>query len=683
MPDRDPLNVVGQTIADKYLIERLVGEGGFAVVYRAEHTIWKRPVAIKFFNALAGSPVEQRAELEQAFINEGALLSELSTHTAHIVQARDVGSYTTAAGQWMPFIVLEWLEGASLDELLAQESRAGVAPWTLPQVVQLLGPIAQALEIAHQRGIAHRDIKPGNIFILGSGARTGSATVKLLDFGVAKMMTENTQMKAALAKTGSSISSFTPLYGAPEQFTRSYGATGPWTDVFALALVIVEMLLGRPALEGDDAIQLAFAAGDPRRRPTPRQLGVLVPDQVEQVFAKALAPSPADRYKTAGEFWSALESTLQLGLEQTSYAPAVAAPAYLPSPRSRANITGRPAVLSSRSPGASGAGVWLLSGGILVAGGLVTAFLLLRPSGSALPPESRALPGSVAAAPAAVPSPAASITDAAADPRCPEDMIEIAGGKFFMGSDHKDASSIEQPVHPVTLSGYCIDKTEVKTSDYLACVDRGDCRPAARDAHWPGISAREQKTYGKLCEQLGELSGNHPVACVTWHMASIYCRAQGKRLPSEAEWEYAARGPDVRIYPWGDEPPTSRHLNACGSECAAWAKREGLAVDALHRGDDGYATTAPVASFSAGNSRFGPADMTGNVSEWVNDWFNDYEKAPQSDPLGPENGQKRVIRGSAWNGGDTSALRASFRSALDPAAKSPMVGFRCAKAVDL
>ena len=93
--------------------------------------------------------------------------------------------------------------------------------------------------------------------------------MKVLDFGVAKMMSDNTQLKAAMAKTGMNITSFTPQYGAPEQFSRSYGATGPWTDVYALALVAVEMLTGKPALDGDDIVQLAFATGNPnaaRRR---------------------------------------------------------------------------------------------------------------------------------------------------------------------------------------------------------------------------------------------------------------------------------------------------------------------------------------------------------------------------------------------------------------------------------
>src|SRR3954468_10646308 len=306
MTTRDPLTIVGSTIAGKYRIERLVGEGGFAVVYRAQHTIWNQPVAIKFFNGLSSAPVDQREEFKDQFIQEGALLTELSSQTASIVQARDVGEYTSPYGQWMPYMVLEWLDGLALDELLERERVNGLGPWTVEQVVLLLSQVANALDVAHGKGIAHRDIKPANIFVLGEQPRL-SATLKVLDFGVAKMMSDNTQLKAAMAKTGMNITSFTPQYGAPEQFSRSYGAAGPWTDVYALALVALEMLTGKAALDGDDIVQLAFSTGNTERRPTPRNLGVDVSDAVEAVFDKALAIEPQHRFARAREFWSALE----------------------------------------------------------------------------------------------------------------------------------------------------------------------------------------------------------------------------------------------------------------------------------------------------------------------------------------------------------------------------------------
>jgi len=114
---QDPLGLVGQRIDEKYQIESVVGEGGFAVVYRAQHLIFKRPVAIKAFRAMSDFGVEQRERLLNDFIQEGALLADLSERSAAIIQARDVGTLTTPSGDWVPYMVLEWLDGAPLDEI--------------------------------------------------------------------------------------------------------------------------------------------------------------------------------------------------------------------------------------------------------------------------------------------------------------------------------------------------------------------------------------------------------------------------------------------------------------------------------------------------------------------------------------------------------------------------------------
>src|SRR5882724_5320878 len=404
MSARDPLGIAGHTIVEKYRIEKLVGEGGFAVVYRAIHTIWNKPVAIKFFNGLSNAPTDQREQFKDAFIQEGALLTELSSQTAAIVQARDVGTYTSPDGQWMPYMVLEWLEGKPLDELIDGERAAGLPPWGIAEVVALLGQAAGALDVAHGKGIAHRDIKPANLFVLGEDARTGKATVKVLDFGVAKMMSDNTQLKAALAKTGMGITSFTPAYGAPEQFNRSYGATGPWTDVYALALVAVELLTGKPALDGDDLIQLAFASGNPEKRPTPRSLGAAVSDPVERVFAKALAVRPDDRYARAREFWKDLEAAQAGSFSDTVLHPGVvtgeipvvstgrtqATPMGI-APRGPESTTSSPSTLSTGTPGGksnSGVIIGVIVGAAVVLGaGAVMMLGKGKPAVEAAKPE--------------------------------------------------------------------------------------------------------------------------------------------------------------------------------------------------------------------------------------------------------------------------------------------------------
>lgn len=690
MSVKDPLGIAGQTIAEKYRIEKLVGEGGFAVVYRAIHTIWNKPVAIKFFNGLSNAPLDQREQFKEAFIQEGALLTELSSQTAGIVQARDVGTFTSPDGQWMPYMVLEWLEGKPLDELIDSERAAGLPPWGITELVSVLGQAAAALDVAHGKGIAHRDIKPANLFVLGEDPRAGKATVKVLDFGVAKMMSDNTQLKAALAKTGMSVTSFTPQYGAPEQFNRSYGATGPWTDVYALALVAVEMLTGRCALDGDDLIQLAFASGNPEKRPTPRAMGAAVSDPVERVFQRALAVRPEDRYARAREFWKDLEAAqagsfsdtvLHPGMV-TGELPAVSAGRTQQTPMGSVprglETTSSPSTVTTSGTASKSTSAIIGVGAALAVLGAGTFFMMNKKAdgGDAAKPE-----GTVAAV--AMPTPPASAS-AAPVASCPADMVLIPAGQFFMGSDAKDAIPNQKPSHQVTLNGFCMDLYEVTARKYKDCSTVGKCKRGTPEVEWPKITAADKATYTQLCTLGDSAKSDHPVNCVSWEQANTYCKNNDKRLPTEAEWEYATRGPDGRVYPWGDEDPTAQHLNACGTECLAWAKANKVAAQfpgSLYPADDGFPTTAPVGRFPAGRSRFGPYDVVGNVWEWVADWEGTYEPVDQTNPTGPDSGTKRVIRGGAWNGSFPDWLHPAFRYAQDPAAQSHGVGFRCAKTI--
>src|SRR5205085_1228368 len=165
---------------------------------------------------------------------------------------------------------------------------------------------------------------------------------------------------------------------------------------------------------------------------------------------------------------------------------------------------------------------------------------------------------------------------------------------------------------------------EVSTDAYRACSDRGDCKRAGTTNKWEGISAKESKTYDPLCNIADTARGSHPINCVEWTMADRFCKAEGKRLPSEAEWEYSARGSDGRKFPWGDTAPTAKHLNACGNECVLWGKKHGASLEAMFNDADPFATTAPVGSFPAGASRWGVEDIVGNVWEWVADYYAPY-----------------------------------------------------------
>ena len=729
----DPLSLVGTTVSEKYEIEGAVGEGGFAVVYRARHTVWNRPVAIKVFRALGDLPADRRVELVDSFIQEGRLLADLSERSAAICQARDVGTLTAPGGRELPYMVLEWLEGRSLEQVLDAEKAARLPPRTPEQALRILEPAAEALALAHRKGIAHRDVKPANLFILGEPR--GDFTVKLLDFGIAKVVQDAQRLGGSFAQTQGVVSSFTPAYGAPEQFSRSHGSTGPWTDVFALALIFTELMTQEPPLRGDDLTQLAFMSMDPRRRPTPRTYGVNISDALESVLRRALAVAPDDRFRSMGELWDALRSSLAMDPSRafaavdssrsspqlTALAPSSAAP-YVSSsaepagqrlfhdsgpvnvgatgpmlpPASRAQPTmpaaegplgappqaigpagaaapGGPAHRpTSRNTGAlyvaGGAGVLVLAG--LVGVGLWAAS---RRGGDAVTTTDPVATAASSVAP--VPAP---------PPTCPGGMTKIPGGKFFMGSDDRKDEEGERPAHQVTLSAYCMDITEVTVAQYKACSDRGECKRAPTENDWEGIDAAAHKLYDPLCTiRDPDALASHPINCLDWELADAFCKAVGKRLPTEAEWEYATRGSDGRKYPWGDEPPTSGNfLNACGKECVAWGKKHpdpDNPLAAMYAVDDGYATTAPAGSFPDGGSPFGLQDVVGNVWEWVGDWYAPYDADPTTDPQGPASGTERVLRGGAWNGSDPSWVRPTYRFKSSPTLRSHGIGVRCAK----
>ncbi len=711
--DVDALGLIGTTIADKYAVESVVGEGGFATVYRATHVIWKRPVAVKVFKALGEVAEHERKKLLDDFIQEGALLADLSERSTAICQARDVGMTRTSRGDEVPYMVLEWLEGKSLEDVLGSERDSAMPLRSLEEAVRLLDPAAEALALAHKKGIAHRDVKPANIFVLGD-PRGSDVGVKLLDFGIAKVVQD--AQKMGFGKTAGHITSFTPMYGAPEQFNRAYGATGPWTDVFALALVVVEVVTGREPITGETLVQLAHASSDPAIRPTPRTFGVTVTDEVEAVFQKALAVSPDERYRSAGELWNALRTAVggqpmasivaarsepnlvivpgpgggttarSAAVSETVPLPASApspAIASAPSPARSPEISSeaRPAGANPPKPKAPWLGV--LGGGVVAVVAIGAVAIANRSSDGGQRPAASAVvtPGNVGSA--------ASSAAIAPDATCPPGMKRIPGGEFYMGSDEKDAEPNEKPPHMVKLAPYCLDEHEVTVAKYKACSDRGACLRAARENEWDGITPLQHKIYDPLCNIVDPVArAAHPINCVNWEQARKYCEAQDARLPTEAEWEFAARGSDGRVYPWGDDAPSAQLLNACGKECVAWMKKNrdpDQPIAAMYEEDDGFATTAPVGSFPKGQSSWGIQDIAGNVWEWVADWYAEYDPASGStvsaDPKGPAKGDERVIRGGAWNGAMPSWVRPAWRFRAVPRIRTHGTGFRCAKSL--
>ncbi len=313
MPD-DVFRIVGSIIAGTYQVEQVVAEGGVAVVYRAHHAGFSAPVAMKCLKVPQQLSVERQSAFLAQFRAEAELLFQLSASIPNVVRPLHVDAVTTADGAFVPYMVLEWLEGETLEEIVERRIDEGRNPLTIKKLTRMLTPIARALERAHNfRGpsgpvsIVHRDLKPDNIFI----ARVaGEEVPKILDFGIGKAKSVASQVAGRESQTDGGVSSFTPAYGAPEQWLpKRYGQTGPWTDVWGLALTMVEVAAARPIIDGDQAAMMGTAL-DKARRPTPRTEGVEVSDEVEEVFERALALDPRDRQADAGVFWDELLDAL-------------------------------------------------------------------------------------------------------------------------------------------------------------------------------------------------------------------------------------------------------------------------------------------------------------------------------------------------------------------------------------
>lgn len=303
----DEYDLVGTTVAGKYRIVRVASSGGFGIVYEALsvgdglNTGQGFPKALKFLRL---DPSLDHKKMTEALHKEVQLLTMLSARHAGIVQAHDLGIHTCAKGA-LPYLVMEWLDGQTLASYIA--SLNGVAV-PIQSAVALLAAAAEALADAHQLRVAHLDIKPANLFLVGPPSH---CRIKVLDLGLAEMRQEHAHVQIDRTGPGSPFA-FTPPYGAPEQFAplNFDGGTGPWTDVFALALVVVELVVGTRALRGTAIKEVSAASMDRASRPTPASFGVKLDQRVEAVLEQALAVRPQDRYANMRLFWDALTTAI-------------------------------------------------------------------------------------------------------------------------------------------------------------------------------------------------------------------------------------------------------------------------------------------------------------------------------------------------------------------------------------
>jgi eukaryotic-like serine/threonine-protein kinase len=656
--------LIGQSLGQYHIIEQL-GEGGMATVYKAYDTRLDCEVAIKFIRRDA-VPAEMHPQMFLRFEREAKEMAKLSY--PNIVHIRNYGEF-----EGSPYLVMEYIRGGTL------KSKTGKAiPYA--EASKILAPIARALEYAHERGLIHRDVKPANILLSEKGIPM------LSDFGIAKIL----EQEPGQTLTGTGMGVGTPEYMAPEQWL---GKACEASDIYSLGVVFYELVTGRKPYTADtpNAIMLKHFS-DPL--PRPRQLRADLPEEVEHVVFSALAKEAGSRYGSMGEFAVALEKLGRIEEERRIRAEAEERVKRDMEEKMRGEMEekyrqkaeqGKPVEppsifqteavsetekidaesLERREDGLNSdtispiphpkvsrraMPVWMwVMGGLLLLGlcgmfisGFVAGMKGIGPLAFLAQPTQESIVMTLPPTPTLTDTPSL-LSGPGATLVSEKDgmvMVYVPDGEFLMGSTDEQISTAvqdcvgqgssqsncenwigtESPQHSVYLDAFWIDRTEVANSLYAKCVAAGACDPL-----------NDISSYSRTSYYGNSQFADYPVIYVNWNMASAYCSWAGRRLPSEAEWEKAARGTDGRLYPWGDQAPSSSLVSF------AW-----------NQGD-----TAEVGSYPAGASPYGALDMAGNVWEWVNDWYDEnyYESSPSENPQGPSSGDDRGLRGGSWYGG--------------------------------
>ncbi|HYM12139.1 MAG TPA: bifunctional serine/threonine-protein kinase/formylglycine-generating enzyme family protein [Bryobacterales bacterium] len=605
MPTREQTHdLLAAVIGSKYEVLQWIGGGGMADVFLARHRIHGGLFAVKVLaDRLASDPA-----IVGRFLQEARTAASLSGH-ANIVSIFDVGEE-----QGLHYLIMQYVEGEDLASYLQREGR--LAPH---QAAQVVAQVAKALVGAHAKGVTHRDLKPANIRLDRYGR------VVVLDFGIAKAR----DVPSTLTGTGERLG--TPYYMSPEQIRGE--ACGPPSDLYSLGVVFFELLTGRKPFDGQtwQAIEYAHLYNAP---PSPAQSDPSIGAEYSSIVLRLLEKDPGARYRSATELLedlkkldpggstAAIEPLVPPELRQWSEAaPPSEAPtvrATQPAPAAAASRTTTRRRLKTQIAIAA-AGAAILAIALVVA---VTARRRSAPPASA---AARSLPAEV---------------DAPTGK-----MLLVAAGAFTFGSNTPESAN---PPQIISLVDFYIDQTEVSNAAYKQfCDATGHAPPDAPP--WEASYFLSKPDY--------------PVVNVSLEDAQAFAAWAGKRIPSEREWEKAARGSDARTYPWGDSPPSGQ---------AGLANMEGRA--------DGYENTAPVSAFAEGRSPWGAFNLAGNVWEWTADPYpvTPKEIADMNKLLPSVGPAWRVIKGGNFTSPELW-LRAYMRRGFPAAGHSPYIGFRCVK----
>jgi serine/threonine-protein kinase len=622
----------------RYQILEILGSGGMATVYKAYDTRLEREVAIKVIRREA-FPSDEMEMLLKRFEREAKSLGRLSH--PNIVGVIDYGDY-----EGLPYLVMVYLSGGTLKDRLGKP-----LPWR--DAIQMIIPIAHALEYVHSQNIINRDVKPSNILMTETGQPM------LTDFGLVKLFGQQEKDTTSLTSSGTGLG--TPDYMAPEQWT---GEPTAQSDLYSLGVVLYEMITGhRPYTADTPAGVLLKQATE--SLPLPKQYVPDLPKDVESVLLRALAKEPKDRYTDMHIFIEELQSLLA-GRE-------VIASTFKTS-RLREQMTGtvkRASNVESQSATQkkifptllfAAVGVFVL---LFVCGGgywLMTAnpgLFSAVPTSTQLQalPSPTEIPATETLQPTIAPT-IAEVVSLPTETPVPNEIRDIKNvpmrlvpaGEFIMGSD--DTGDVgSRPAQDVYLDAFYIDKFEVTNEMYDACVYAVECRRPQQGGSATRTTYFANPVYAKF-----------PVLYVDWKMANAYCEWRGARLPTEAEWEKAARGTDARLYPWGNEEPDCNLANHVG--CVA--------------------DTTPVDQHEPGISPYGVYGMSGNVWEWTSSLFKGYPYKADDGREDPDVLGERIARGGSWHvfGGNSGNVRVDTRLKLDPGYFGGYVGFRCVVSAD-
>lgn len=628
--------ILGQMLDGRYRLESVLGRGGMGVVYRATHIHLDTQCAVK---VLHPELVSNQAAIER-FRREARAAGRIQHPNA--IQVTDFG----VAQDGVVYLVMEMVQGDTLRDVLKKEKKIVPA-----RAIEMMLQVCAAVHEAHEKGVIHRDLKPDNI-ILQAG--TMPERLKVLDFGIAKLREREAsgesrvlgeaprEFEKTLTEAGMLIG--TPQYMSPEQCRAK--KLDPRSDIYSLGVIAYEMLGGRLPFTGETPIEVVLK--HIKELPPPlREVNPEISPALEGVVMRSLEKDANARQSTTAEFAEELKAAMQgaappPALQQKAKAgSAKAAPddrKTVVQPRlSAASISeqaasARPIASKAAAEVAADQGTgggmpkWLIpaaAAGVLLLA--VVAWLIFKGGGE--PAQGGASSGQMASAAA---------TDG---------MVLIEGGTFTMGTNNGrriNGLNIEGPAREMSVKSFYLDKFEVTNKQYKEFVDATSYTPP-QNWNYNGSYAPED--------------ANLPVTWVTWNDAVAYAAWRRKRLPTEEEWEYAARsGGKNFLYPWGDQY-TAGQAN-------------------VHEGGPKKTRPAPVGTYSKDVNVWGIYDLAGNVSEWVQNNFRLYDGKPS------DFDRFKVNRGGHFTDDATLATAVvRWADAADSKAEATtlsVTGFRCA-----